>query len=42
MMMTKNDGNWEIVFHNNNIEYDQLLRKPAPTDEEKLAYAKEN
>ncbi|HMQ50416.1 MAG TPA: SgcJ/EcaC family oxidoreductase [Saprospiraceae bacterium] len=43
ILMVKNGNEWEIVsFHNLNIEYDQLLRKPEPTDEEKLALAKEN
>ncbi|MAT53806.1 MAG: hypothetical protein CMN32_04950 [Saprospirales bacterium] len=43
MLMVKNGDAWEIVsFHNLDIEYDKLLRKPEPAPEEKLAYAKEN
>lgn len=43
ILMEKTDSGWEIIsFHNLDIEYDNILRKPEPTDEEKLAYAKEH
>lgn len=40
MLMVKNGDNWAIVsFHNLDIEYDQLLHKPEPTEAEKLEFA---
>ena len=43
MLMLKNGGTWEISsFHNLNIEYDEILHKPEPTQEEILACAKQN
>lgn len=42
MLLVKNDGAWQIVsFNNLDIEYDQLLHRPEPTEAEKQAYAKE-
>ncbi len=41
VLMEKKETGWQIVsFHNLDIEYDNILRKPEPTEEEKLAYAK--
>ncbi|HMQ62539.1 MAG TPA: SgcJ/EcaC family oxidoreductase [Flavilitoribacter sp.] len=41
-LLVKNGDKWEIVsFLNLDIEYDELLRKPEPTDEEITAFAKE-
>ena len=43
ILMEKTDGKWEIIsFHNMNLEYEKILRKPEPTEEEKVAYAKEH
>ncbi len=43
ILMEKMEEGWKIIsFHNMNIEYENILRKHEPTDEEKLAYAKEH
>ncbi|MCB0606887.1 MAG: SgcJ/EcaC family oxidoreductase [Lewinellaceae bacterium] len=41
-LLVKNGDKWEIVsFLNLNIEYNELLRKPEPADEEIAAFAKD-
>jgi uncharacterized protein (TIGR02246 family) len=43
MLLEKQGEDWKIVsFHNLDIEYDKLLRKPEPTETEKLAFAKQS
>ncbi len=42
ILMEKTDGGWHIIsFHNLDLEYDKMLRKAEPSDEEKVAYARE-
>lgn len=43
MVLKKSVQKWEIVsFHNLDVEYHELLRTPAPTEEAKIAYAKKH
>ena len=43
ILMKKSDAGWQIIsFHNLDLEYDKILRKPEPEEEEKITYAKEN
>ena len=43
ILLEKIEAGWQIIsFHNLDIEYEKVLRNPEPTEEEKLAYAKEH
>ena len=43
ILMEKTETGWHILsFHNLDIEYETILRKPFPTDADKVAYAKEH
>lgn len=43
ILMEKTDAGWQIIsFHNMKLEWETMLRNNFPTEEEKIAYAKEH